>query len=94
MKELLDTNDIMDILAIIKEIKTKYKIKTDTKVEDVQSNSIDETYIELYKNRETIKNNLKSSIIGQDNIIDKITDIYLPKLFLGINKRPISIIFA
>lgn len=91
-QELFETNDIVMLLEKINEFKIKYNIKTETKQE--QEKNIDETYIELYKNKNKIKDNLLNKIKWQNNIIEKIVNDFLPKLFLWLNKRPLSFIFA
>jgi len=70
------------------------KKKNDEKKEKELKEKRKKILIKKYKEKEKIKKNLKKNIIGQDEIIDNIVDKHLHKLFLWLNKRPISMVFA
>lgn len=68
-----------------------YDIKSNTNNSNkkVEINTDFEKILEF----ENFKNNIKSVIIWQNNIIDDIVDNYLWKVFLGFNDRPVSFLF-
>lgn len=82
LSELPDDDIIMEWLKNLKN-RTKEK-HSGEQIEQMQ---------EFLKNREENKTKLKSAIIGQDEIIDKIFPAILNN-YIGLNKRPASFLFV